>query len=284
MRSYPGAAGTVVNNLVALGVGRVCRVAVIGDDGEGYELRQTLLRGGCPRGLCACGAANADLHQADAVRRRPAAPRAEPAGHQEPPALAPAAEEQILRALDELWPQVDGLLVLDQVSEPDCGVITRRVRDRLAELGEMNPDKFILADSRERIGLFRSVWLKPNQTECTHAIALATPEACAHSTSEASRQAGFLHPRRGRHLHRGSPRPRAYGRDSRLSGQRSHRHRRCRRQHQCRYCLCPGRRRRLATAAAFGNLIASITIQQLGTTGTAHRRQVRERWQSVRRC
>src|SRR5881394_1307886 len=42
VRSYPGAAGTVVNNLVALGVGRVCVVAVIGDDGEGYELRQAL--------------------------------------------------------------------------------------------------------------------------------------------------------------------------------------------------------------------------------------------------
>src|SRR5437762_8604665 len=40
VRSYPGAAGTVLNNLVALGVGRVLPVAVIGDDGEGYELRQ----------------------------------------------------------------------------------------------------------------------------------------------------------------------------------------------------------------------------------------------------
>src|ERR1700683_751988 len=44
VRSYPGAAGTIVNNLVALGVGRVVPVAVIGDDGEGYELRQALDR------------------------------------------------------------------------------------------------------------------------------------------------------------------------------------------------------------------------------------------------
>src|ERR1700693_1687960 len=47
VRSYAGAAGTVVNNLVALGVGRVLPLAVIGDDGEGFELRQALaaLRG-----------------------------------------------------------------------------------------------------------------------------------------------------------------------------------------------------------------------------------------------
>src|SRR6516164_1402542 len=44
VRSYPGAAGTIINNLVALGVGRVVPIAVIGDDGEGYELRQALGR------------------------------------------------------------------------------------------------------------------------------------------------------------------------------------------------------------------------------------------------
>src|SRR5213080_2067666 len=42
VRSYPGAAGTIVSNLVALGVGRVMPISLIGDDGEGYELRQAL--------------------------------------------------------------------------------------------------------------------------------------------------------------------------------------------------------------------------------------------------
>jgi sugar/nucleoside kinase (ribokinase family) len=37
-----------------------------------------------------------------------------------------------------------------------------------------------------------------------------------------------------------------------------------------------------AEAAAFGNLIASITVQQIGVTGTATPQQVRQRWQSVR--
>src|SRR5262245_43109708 len=42
VRCHPGAAGTVINNLAALGVGRVCAISVIGDDGEGYELRRAL--------------------------------------------------------------------------------------------------------------------------------------------------------------------------------------------------------------------------------------------------
>src|ERR1700724_4608193 len=42
VRSYPGALGTVINNLAALGVGRIVPITIIGDDGEGYELRQAL--------------------------------------------------------------------------------------------------------------------------------------------------------------------------------------------------------------------------------------------------
>jgi len=37
----------------------------------------------------------------------------------------------------------------------------------------------------------------------------------------------------------------------------------------------------LEEAAAFGNLVASITIQQIGTTGTASPEQVRQRWREV---
>jgi sugar/nucleoside kinase (ribokinase family) len=37
----------------------------------------------------------------------------------------------------------------------------------------------------------------------------------------------------------------------------------------------------LEEAAAFGNLVASITIQQLGATGTATPEQVRQRWRET---
>src|SRR2546428_3634346 len=47
VRSYPGAAGTVINNLAALGVKQICAVSVLGDDGEGYELLQALAKLGC---------------------------------------------------------------------------------------------------------------------------------------------------------------------------------------------------------------------------------------------
>src|SRR5262245_13611049 len=42
VRSQPGGAGTILNNLVALGTGEIYPVGFCGDDGEGYELQKLL--------------------------------------------------------------------------------------------------------------------------------------------------------------------------------------------------------------------------------------------------
>jgi sugar/nucleoside kinase (ribokinase family) len=201
-------------------------------------------------------------------------------------ALPAAAEERVLAALADVWPRVDALLVLDQVSEADCGVVTARVRQRLAELGEASPDRLILADSRARIGLFRSVWLKPNQAECARAVGGdAGSGAVENAVGELARRTGrpvfctcgergilVVDPRPGS----GPPlRVPGYpvrgpldvvGAGDSTSAAIA-----------CAVAAGAG----LAQAAAFGNLVASITIQQIGTTGTATPRQVRQRWQEV---
>src|SRR5262245_5976097 len=163
VRSYPGAAGTVMNNLAALGVGRIYPITFIGDDGEGYELRQALRampaveHGGIipvPERRTPTYTkpmlGKDELNRLDIKNRAPT-----PEG----------VQEHIIELLDEAWPQLDALLVLDQVSEEDCGVLTKRVRDHLTELAGDDPTKFVLADSRDRIGLFRNVCIKPNEDE-----------------------------------------------------------------------------------------------------------------------
>src|SRR6185437_16752950 len=163
VRSYPGALGTVLNNLAALGVGRIVPIAAIGDDGEGYELRQALAAMPCVEmnGVLAAAGRRTptytkpmygakELNRLDIKNRTP---------------TPPEIENAIIEKLEEAWPCCDAWIVLDQVSEADCGVVTKRIRERLARLSERDPGKFVLADSRERIGLFRNVCVKPNRDE-----------------------------------------------------------------------------------------------------------------------
>ena len=290
VRPSPGAAGTVINNLVALGVREVRAVAVIGDDGEGYELLQALRR------LSAVDTAGVLVSP---ERRTPTYTK--PMLHEpdRPPRelnrldiknrtpLPAPLEGRVLKSLGDIWPRVDVLLVLDQVSEAECGVVTTRVRDLLAHLGESDGRRFVLADSRERIGLFRSVCLKPNVRECRRAIYGEDRDRDApNPVWELARRAGrpvfctagesgimLADPsspdRRVLHVSaypvRG-PIDIVGAGDSTSAGI------------ACALAAGAG----LDQAAAFGNLVASITIQQLGTTGTATPEQVRQRCREVR--
>ncbi len=284
IRSSPGAAGTVINNLAALGVRRICTISVIGDDGEGYELRQALDELGAvdPTWVYPWEGRRTPTYTKPLLHERGKAPRElNRLDFKNRQRLPPAAEQQVAEALAAVWPQVDALLVLDQVSEPDCGVVTGPIRDQLAELGSRHPEKLILADSRERIGLFRWVTLKPNQAECADAVGVPGERGVRELAERAGRpvfctcgEQGILvvdphtapervvsipaYPVRG-------PIDIVGAGDSTSAGI------------ACALAAGAG----LEAAAAFGNLVASVTIQQIGTTGTASPAQVRRRWCDV---
>jgi bifunctional ADP-heptose synthase (sugar kinase/adenylyltransferase) len=288
VRNYPGAAGTVISNLAALSVNDIIPVSVVGDDGEWYELRVALDELGASiewTYIVTCEERRTPtytkpmLHQAGQIPRELNRLDIKNRTH-----LPSDAEESVLSGLTEAIPALDVLLVLDQVSEPECGVITTRMRDLLAEMGEAYPDKLIVADSRERIGLFRNVWTKPNFAECRRAVTGPDdPAACAVQLAQQTGRPVFCtlsergivvadprhNPARVAHVPAypasGPIDPVGAG-DSTSAG--------------IACALAAGAT--LEEAAAFGNLVASITIQQIGITGTATPEQVRQRWREVR--
>jgi rfaE bifunctional protein kinase chain/domain len=275
VRSYPGAAGTVINNLVALGVGRIVPISMVGDDGEGFELLQALRRMPSVElgNVVATGARRTPTYTKPMLGPRELS-RLDIKNRQSLPA---DVEASILTGLSESWSTFDVLLVLDQVSEPECGVVTARVRELLAELAERD-GKIVIVDSRERIGLFRNVWLKPNERECMAACDCEDLlEAMKRLASGAGRPIFCTQGDQGTHIL-------AEGQTTRVptypvsgpidtvgAGDSSSAAIAC--------ALASGTE--LTAAAAFANLIASITIQQIGVTGVATPDQVRRRWREV---
>ena len=167
IRRTPGAAGTIVNNLVSLGTAVVHTVGAIGEDGEAYDLLKALRRLGCntsgllqypflmtptylkPRDMTDASLAG-EHHRYDTKNRKP---------------TPDEAIEAVIETLEQLLEQVDAVVVADQVEDDNCGIITSRMRQMLAEQAEGYPGVAFLADSRTHIRLFRNLIIKPNQFE-----------------------------------------------------------------------------------------------------------------------
>jgi bifunctional ADP-heptose synthase (sugar kinase/adenylyltransferase) len=290
VRAYPGAAGTVVNNLAALGVGRINPIAIIGDDGEGYELRKELAALGVVD-VAAVRTWDGRLTPSyvKPLMRRPGQPPRElnRLDMKNRRRLPREAEDVVLQDLDDVWEKVDALVVLDQVTEADCGVVTARVRERLARLGKERSETMILADSRARIAQFRGMALKPNARECLGSIRTASGDgdALALTAELLARQAGrpvfctcgaegmlLAVPWRGEPTVRLPAYPVPGPIDVTGAGDSA----------SAGIVCAVAAGASLEQAAAFGCLVASITVQQIGKTGTATPDQVRQRWCDLR--
>jgi len=168
VRSQPGAAGTILNNLVALGVGEIYPVGFCGEDGEGYELRRSLLarRGvkldhfietGLRRTFTYCkplvmtpGMAPVELNRLDSKNWSPT------------PGLLQGLIGSRVQKLCEI---VDAVIIMDQVDIPETGVVTRRVLEAIQSMVEADSQLLVIADSRRGLRGYPPVCMKMNAAE-----------------------------------------------------------------------------------------------------------------------
>ncbi|MCE1252888.1 MAG: PfkB family carbohydrate kinase [Anaerolineae bacterium] len=172
-RKYPGAAGTVVSNLRSLGV-NVLALGLSGDDGNGFELRKKLTENNVDlRGLLEVSnydtptymkpmmaETNGEVHE---LNRMDVKHRTQ---------LSLDAEDGLIKKMQQLLPEADGMLVVDQVHERNCGVVTDRLRSELKNMAAKYPQKIISVDSRDYLSLFEGVMLKSNVSEVLRASGL----------------------------------------------------------------------------------------------------------------
>jgi rfaE bifunctional protein kinase chain/domain len=272
-RYDPGVGGVVAANLCALGVGTVYAVGACGDDWRGQVLRERL------------GELGVDLRAFRVVTGRVTPTYLKPMieGYesvQEDPRLdfqdmrdlEPDDEASLLGDLAALAPELHGIVVADQVEDEHGGTISPAVREALAGIGEARPDLPILADSRARIGLFRHVMVKVNRLEVSRALGHELPETLDELlamgvelsartgrivfVSAGSEGIGYAGERHRGHVPAipvaGPIDPVGAG-DSASAGLTS--------------ALAAGAS--LAEAVALANMIAAVTVQKLGVTGTA---------------
>jgi rfaE bifunctional protein kinase chain/domain len=178
VRAQPGGAGTILNNLSALGVGAIFPIGFAGDDGEGFELMRALeshagvrldhfVRTADRRTFTYCkplvlcpDKPPAELNRLDSKNWTP---------------TPPLVQKLLIEHLTTLAPTLDAVIVLDQVDVAETGVVTRKLVETLSGLGirAANPELFVLADSRRGLKDFPPVVFKMNAAELSALAGIA---------------------------------------------------------------------------------------------------------------
>jgi rfaE bifunctional protein kinase chain/domain len=281
VRTSPGAAGTVCSNLAALGT-RVEALGIIGQDGNGYELLQDLK---------SCGIDTSLMIQTP-VRYTPTYTKPMKkllaGGEQEMErfdlknrtATPFDLETELIARLVSGVEDADGIIVGDQVQEEGCGVVTAAVRAELTRQASRYPNKVFFADSRARVGHFRHLMIKPNEKEAMATLGtdlIKEVEVLRALFALVQKPVFMTCGEKGSYVYDGArvihcpavpvsgPIDVVGAGDSASAGIVS--------------ALCAGAS--LEEAGRIGNLVASVTVRKLGTTGTATRREVLQAFESL---
>jgi rfaE bifunctional protein kinase chain/domain len=176
IRSQPGGAGTILNNLVALGLREIWAVGASGEDGEGFELR---------RALAALPGVRTDHFFTSPDRHTFTYTKPLVIEPGQPPRelnrldlknwspLSPALEKLLQTALVTLAPQVDAFILLEQVDLANTGVLSFPILETIKQLTAQFPRLRILADSRRGLAHFPPVSFKMNREELARLLALS---------------------------------------------------------------------------------------------------------------
>ena len=161
-RMSPGAGGNAAANICALNVSELEILSVIGDDWRGAALRAEFKKRGMRTdSLISCAGIITNAYckplRCGISETIYEDPRIDFAG------CIPIPEEQehkLIETLESAAQNADAICICDQFS---FGCVTDKVRDKISELGEKGI--IIVADSRERISLFKNITIKPNEIE-----------------------------------------------------------------------------------------------------------------------
>ncbi|MCL2527996.1 MAG: PfkB family carbohydrate kinase [Defluviitaleaceae bacterium] len=281
-----GGGGNVAANLAALAPDCVLAAGLIGKDWRGHELTRIMKNLNidisnivCKEGLITnafCKPMRRGISHIVYEDPRLDFANVTPFGKE--------AEDTLIKSLDALVGKVDILCVSDQLPTNVYGAVTEKVREHIHKLAAQGLK--IVVDSRDKIGLYKGMILKPNEVEATRAVGMAAASSLddfakvALALSDRNKTEvimtvgpeGALYASDGEVVHiptcavKGNIDIVGAG-DSFISG----------------FALALASGASPTEAAFFAGLCSGVTIQKIGTTGTASGEEVLKWYLNQRR-
>jgi rfaE bifunctional protein kinase chain/domain len=271
-----GAAGTVLNNLKALQVGTCYAVSFLGMDGDGWEVLQALKSIGVDtRHVVRSRERMTPVYMKPMFSSGDGSPqesnRIDIKNHT---ATSQALEQKMALHLQAAARRSDAVIILDQLTQENTGVVTNALREEAARIAEAQPGRLFFADSRAFIHRFHDVTIKCNHLEAVKMALKREPDN--FSKTDVFEAMEKLEQQTGKRVfitcgangvacklgdenclvpavHQTGPIDVCGAGDACTAGIVS--------------ALCAGADHR--EAAFIGNLAAGVTVRKIGTTGTA---------------
>ena len=165
-RMSAGAGGNVVANLRSLGAQVTC-ISLVGNDGEGFELLRCLEAIGANTDnmvrsdkLCTCTYTKPMRLQTDGSWQEM---NRLDFRNFDPPAME--LQQELVENLKACLPHADAVLLVDQFCQRNLGTITDYVREQVNQLAKEHPEVTFFVDSRAFSGEFRNMIVKCNNHE-----------------------------------------------------------------------------------------------------------------------
>ncbi|MGB0578332.1 MAG: bifunctional heptose 7-phosphate kinase/heptose 1-phosphate adenyltransferase [Limisphaerales bacterium] len=168
VRFQPGGAGTILNNLSALGLAEIVPIGFCGRDAEGHELQEALaVRPGVNLNHFLCTAGRRTFTYCKPLVMHPNGPPEE-LNRLDFKNWTPTPEsvtQSLILALESAVSEVDAVIVLDQVDVADTGVVNETLLGSIGSSAGDRPGVFFIGDSRRGFDGWPPIGLKMNEAE-----------------------------------------------------------------------------------------------------------------------
>ena len=169
-RYSPGGAGNVAWNLADLDAAEVRALGVVGSDPFGAQLKVELEHRGVDVSHLIVGAGrNTACYMKPLLRYGNVVNEGNRMDFTSTGPIEGDLERRVIEYIEQCVEDVDAVIVNDQRADR---VVTEKVGKELMALAERYPDKVFLVDARERVGGYRCMVLKPNETELMKTLGL----------------------------------------------------------------------------------------------------------------
>ncbi len=169
----PGGAANVAWNLATLGVGKVFAFSIFGADWRGELLRNALEAAGVDLSLCVTAPDRITPMYGKVILTAHETQQEDPRlDFVNPASIDISLQEKLMEKLFQALPDLDTLVIADYLAE---GIFTPRIRAGIDEIARQSARLVCVADSREHIGDFPHLVVKPNQMEAAHLLYPSLP-------------------------------------------------------------------------------------------------------------